>query len=149
MPNSLHIFLVEDSPTDAHLIEKAIRAHAPQVKLRLFTAGDAAVRDLEAIVHADDSSTERPDLLIVDLNLPGLDGEQVVGRIKSHPLSRSTPVVVLSSSREEADVARCYLAGANSYICKPEDPAAYDQVIAAMLHYWGQVVRLSKLARSV
>ena len=83
------------------------------------------------------SPTDRePDLILLDLNLPGLDGCQVLTQIKSDPFLRMIPVVILTTSHREEDILQTYLAGANTYIPKPAEYPSYRELVATLHHYW-------------
>ena len=82
-------------------------------------------------------TTDRePDLILLDLNLPGMDGCQVLTRIKSDPFLRTIPVVVLTTSEAEEDILQTYQAGANTYISKPGEYSRYRELVATLEHYW-------------
>ena len=82
------------------------------------------------------SADHEPDLILLDLNLPGLDGCQVLTQIKSDPFLRMIPVVILTTSHREEDVLQTYLAGANTYIPKPAEYPSYCELVATLRHYW-------------
>ena len=85
----------------------------------------------------DALSTDRePDLILLDLNLPGMDGCQVLTRIKSDPFLRMIPVVIFTTSNREEDILQTYLAGANTYIPKPDEYPRYRELVATLEHYW-------------
>ncbi len=77
-----------------------------------------------------------PDLILLDLNLPGMDGCQVLTRIKSDPFLRMIPVVILTTSDREEDILQTYQAGANTYISKPDEYPRYRELVATLEHYW-------------
>ena len=81
-------------------------------------------------------SDREPDLILLDLNLPGLDGCQVLKRIKSDPFLRMIPVVILTTSNREEDILQTYQAGANTYITKPDEYPRYRELVATLEHYW-------------
>lgn len=146
MPRDLVIYLIDDSPTDSSLVKRAIQSLPISAKLSCFDAGEAALLSLEALEPSSlinpQTATGRPALVILDLNLPGLDGIQILTQIKSDREFRSIPVVVMSSTSEEHEIERCYKAGANSFIRKPADPNHYLQTLSVMLQYWTVVVTL-------
>ena len=81
-------------------------------------------------------SDREPDLILLDLNLPGLDGCQVLRRIKGDPYLRMIPVVILTTSNREEDILQTYQAGANTYISKPDEYPRYRELVATLEHYW-------------
>ena len=135
-PSELHILLIEDSRTDAMIIERALREGGVPHRLTVIVDGRHALEYLFALLDEASDPAREPDLILLDLNLPGLDGLQVLGRIKSDPCLRILPVVVLTTSGREEDVTQTYQAGANTYISKPADYPRYREVVAALRAYW-------------
>src|SRR3954470_20121439 len=114
MRPEFHILLIEDSPTDAKIIERALREANIEHRLTVFPEGRQALDYLLALEAAESPEALEPDLILLDLNLPGIDGCQVLTEIKSHPFLRSLPVAILTTSRREEDVLQTYQAGANT-----------------------------------
>ncbi len=135
MPRSFRVFLVEDSLTDAHVLERAFRETRIDHVLTHCVDGPEALRNLRALQPGD-----RPDLVLLDLNLPGMDGHEVLERIKADPGLKTLPVVILSTSRLDEEVGRAYQSGANSYITKPGDFAGYQDLVQALTLYWRDTV---------
>jgi CheY-like chemotaxis protein len=136
MSPEFHILLVEDSRTDVKIIERALREGNVAHRLTVLHDGQHA---LDYFARLDDPECPPeldPDLVLLDLNLPGIDGTQVLTRIKQHPTLRTTPVVVLTTSRREEDVLQTYLAGANTYIQKPAEYPLYRDLVMTLRHYW-------------
>ncbi len=123
------ILVVEDSPDDQELFRIALKKNNMIHEVRIASDGIEACDVLFA-------SDTMPDLILLDLNLPKLDGVGVLKRIRADARSRHVPVVVLSSSRERDDVARCYLAGANSYVQKPIDFSEFVTTTQTLGRYW-------------
>jgi CheY-like chemotaxis protein len=134
--SGLHILLIEDSRADAKIIERALREGAVPHRLTVVPDGRQALDYLFGLLDEASDPAREPDLILLDLNLPGLDGHQVLVRIKSDPQLRALPVVVLTTSSREEDVIRTYQAGANTYIPKPAEYARFREVIAALSAYW-------------
>lgn len=137
MPDTVEIVIVEDNATDLEMTLRALRRHnlANQVVVLsdgaealeyIFGEGDYAGRDL----------AHRPRVILLDLKLPKVDGIEVLRRIKSDPRTRSTPVVVLTSSTEERDRLETYDLGANSFIVKPVDFDHFSEAISQVGLYW-------------
>ena len=135
--HQVEILLVEDNPTDAELTLRAfkVRNFANQV----FVARDGA----EALVFffGDGSHPLRnigvvPKVVLLDLKLPKVDGLEVLRRLKADERTRTIPVVILTSSREEPDIAAAYRLGANSYIVKPVDFEAFARAVSEVGLYW-------------
>jgi chemotaxis family two-component system response regulator Rcp1 len=127
------ILLVEDNPGDVHLISETLRELAPPHALMVVHDG-AAVIELLRVRIAE--SLALPDLILLDLNLPRLDGHEVLGFLKStHPLRR-IPVVVLTSSQAELDIRRAYQLHANCYLVKPRQLASFRTLIRSLSRFW-------------
>ncbi|WZO97217.1 response regulator [Isosphaeraceae bacterium EP7] len=136
MTPSLHILLVEDSKPDALIIERALREGHVAHTLVVIQDGLKALDYLGGLIGDGPTGDDTPDLILLDLNLPGLDGCQVLSRIKSDERLRSIPVVVLTTSRREEDVRRTYQAGANTFIQKPSEFPHYRDLVVVLKQYW-------------
>ena len=138
MASDFHIVLVDDSVPDALMIERAFREGSIDLRLTPFQDGRLALDYLLATRPGEPEqvAVDRPDLVLLDLNLPGLDGLQVLAAIKSDPELKSLPVVILSTSGLDEDIARAYLAGANTYIRKPDEYPRYGELVATLRQYW-------------
>jgi chemotaxis family two-component system response regulator Rcp1 len=134
-----HILLIEDSRADAKIIERALRESDVGHRLTVIPDGRHALDYLFSLRDERISADQEPDLILLDLNLPGLDGCQVLTQIKSDPLLRMIPVVILTTSHREEDVVQTYLAGANTYIPKPAEYPSYRELVATLRHYWADV----------
>jgi CheY-like chemotaxis protein len=135
-PNELHILLIEDSRTDAMIIERALREGAIPHRLTICPDGKQALEYLFGLLDESAEPDREPDLVLLDLNLPGIDGHHVLGRIKADPRLRALPVVVLTTSCRDEDVIQTYQAGANTYIPKPAEFGRYCEVVSALRTYW-------------
>jgi CheY-like chemotaxis protein len=131
-----HILLVEDSRADAKIIERALRESQVAHRLTVISDGRTALDYLFGLRDENIPANREPDLILLDLNLPGLDGFQVLKEIKNDPMLRTIPVVVLTTSHREEDVLQTYLAGANTYIPKPAEYPSYQELVATLRHYW-------------
>ena len=125
------ILLVEDNPDDAELTRIAFAEAGGECRLRVVTDGAEAVAYLQGCTPA-----ELPALVLLDLNLPKLNGREVLQAIRAEPATRSLPVVVLTTSAEPFDVDKVYELGANSYIQKPVDFARFVEVVRQIGLYW-------------
>jgi CheY-like chemotaxis protein len=128
------ILLVEDNPGDAQLVRMAFAEALASARVSVVTDGEAALARLR--------EEGPPDLLLLDLNLPGLTGHEVLQSIRADAALRRLPVVVLSSSDAEADVTRSYELGANSHIVKPGDVDALFALAETLARYWFGAVTL-------
>ena len=133
----VEILLVEDNPTDAELTLRAFKAR--NFANQVFVAWDGA----EALdfFFGDGSHPLRdigvvPKVVLLDLKLPKVDGLEVLRRLKADERTRTIPVVILTSSREEPDIAAAYRLGANSYIVKPVDFEAFARAVSEVGLYW-------------
>jgi two-component system, chemotaxis family, response regulator Rcp1 len=136
----IEILLVEDSPGDVRLTMEALKE--AKVLNRLSVASDG----VEAMEFLDRrgrfAEAPRPDLILLDLNLPRKDGREVLAEIKAAPELRRIPVVVLTTSRAEADVVKAYDLHANCYITKPVDFKQFIEVVESIEDFWLTVVKL-------
>lgn len=133
------ILLVEDSVADAKLFGLALEDSGSTSELMRAEDGEDALRRLSAVLNGD---MPRPDLVVLDINLPRVNGIDVLRRIKGDPDLRTIPVVVFSTSRAEVDVAAAYACGASSYVVKPVDLHRFMDVVRAIESYWTATVRL-------
>ncbi len=134
--SDFHILLIEDSRADAKIIERALREGDLTHRLTVINDGRHALDYLFRLRDQTSPTDGEPDLILLDLNLPGLNGCQVLTRIKNDPILRMIPVVVLTTSNREEDIMQTYLAGANTYIPKPEEYPRYLELVATLRHYW-------------
>lgn len=138
MRPDFHILLVEDSRADAKIIARAlIEAQIPH-RLTVLPDGRLALDHLARLENPDVHEDDQPDLILLDLNLPGLDGCQVLTRIKTNLFLKTIPVVVLTSSIRDEDILETYQAGANSYIQKPAEYPRYRDLVKTLQTYWHQ-----------
>lgn len=139
MTQDFHILLVEDSPTDVKILQRALREAGVQHRLTVIPDGSLALAYLAQVRDSDSFERDIPDLILLDLNLPGLDGAQVLAGIKTDVYLRSIPVVVLTTSCREDDVAKIYATGANTFIEKPAEYPRYRDLVATLELYWREV----------
>ena len=144
MPDSPNqpILLVEDSPEDFETTERAFRRSGLKNPIIRCVDGDEALELLFRRGRFADAP--RPGVILLDLNLPGTDGREVLAEIKADPALKQIPVIVLTTSSDERDVQACYSAGASSYIQKPVDLDGFMQAIERLNDYWFEVVILPK-----
>jgi chemotaxis family two-component system response regulator Rcp1 len=140
IPVPIEILLVEDSPGDVRLTREAFKDAKVHVNLHVASDGVAAMAFLAR--EGEYSSVPRPDLILLDLNLPKKDGREVLDEIKNSPTLQTIPVVVLTTSAADADIFRSYRLHANSYITKPVDLEGFLTVIKSIDSFWLTVVKL-------
>lgn len=133
----VEILLVEDNPTDAELAMRALKKQNLANKLVWVKDGAEALDFLFATgAYAGRSLKYFPKIILLDLRLPKVDGMEVLRRLKADERTRTTPVVVLTSSREDRDVAESYKLGVNSYISKPVEFDEFAKTVAELGMYW-------------
>ena len=126
----VHILLVEDNEADVDLMTEAF-AENPRTRLTIARTGEEALD-----IMRETTPAERPDLVLLDLHLPRKSGFEVLSELKSDPKSRSIPILILSSSRAEGDVARAYSSHANSYLTKPIGVRLLFGMARSVEEYW-------------
>ena len=140
MSKPIDVLLVEDNPADVDLTRESLDSS------RLFVNLHVAVDGVEALDflyrRGSFEMVPRPDLILLDLNLPRRDGRQVLAEIKADSTLRRIPVVVLTSSEAETDIVKTYDLGANCYISKPLDLGRFQDIVSAIEGFWFTVVRL-------
>jgi CheY-like chemotaxis protein len=135
------ILLVEDNPGDVRLIRRALAAGNHCTDLHVAHDG---VEALEYLDRRRSSGHREPDLILLDLSLPKMDGCEVLAQIRHAEDLRSIPVIILSSSQAEQDIIRSYEHSANCYITKPLDLDQYMRVIGSVQQYWLAAARLPR-----
>jgi chemotaxis family two-component system response regulator Rcp1 len=139
---AIEVLLVEDSPGDVRLTREALKDAKVHISLHVATDGIEAMAFLERTgLHAN---APRPDLILLDLNLPKKDGREVLKEIKENPSLRIIPVVILTTSSSEADVLQSYHLHANCYISKPVDLDGFLKVVHSIDNFWLSVVKLPR-----
>lgn len=135
------ILLVEDSPEDFETTVRALRKTGLANPIQRCEDGDGALDYLRRLGnYAEAGAAPRPGIILLDLNLPGTDGREVLDLIKADPDLRQIPVIVLTTSSDERDVERSYAAGANSYIKKPVDLEGFMAAIQRLKDFWFETV---------
>lgn len=131
------ILLVEDNPDDELLTLRALRKN--QIQDMVVVAHDG-VEALDFLfcegLHAGREPADQPQLILLDIDLPRLDGLEVLRRLRADQRTRLLPVVVLTSSKQDEDVIRSYCLGANSYVCKPVDFHEFAEAVRQLGVYW-------------
>lgn len=140
MNNRFIIFLVEDNPADVRLTQEALVNGKVQHELHVASDGEEAM----AFLRRQESFRQapRPDLILLDLNLPRKDGREVLAEIKADPDLMAIPVIILTSSQAEEDILKSYNLYANGYIVKPVDLDQFFKVITQIKEFWMSIVIL-------
>ena len=137
MNNEMDILLVEDNPEDVEITLRAFQKHHIANKIHVVRDGEEALECLFSTGrYADCSPCENTRLILLDLKLPKIDGLEVLQRCKTDPRTKHIPIVVLTSSREEEDLARSYNYGVNSYVVKPVDFPQFSDAVRQVGLYW-------------
>lgn len=140
MGRPIEILLVEDNPGDVRLTKEALREGKVCNNLWVAEDGEKALDFLRR--NGDHATVPRPDLILLDLNLPRVDGRELLAEIKADPELRRIPVVVLTTSKAEEDILRTYDLHANCYVTKPVDLDQFINVVRAIEDFWLTVVKL-------
>lgn len=140
---SIEVLLVEDNPGDVRLITEALKDAKIHVHITAVYDGEEALALLRR--EGDYSTAALPDLILLDLNLPRMNGHEVLAAIKEDEVLRRIPVVVVTSSRADRDIATSYDLHANCFVTKPVDLDQFFDVVQAIREFWFVVVRLPRL----
>jgi two-component system, chemotaxis family, response regulator Rcp1 len=138
--DAITVLMVEDDPDDVYLTKEALRASQLRVNLHVVSDGVEAMQYLRAA--PDDAGHRRPNLVLLDLNLPRMDGRDVLMEIKEDPALTDIPVVILTTSHAEEDIVASYRRHANCYISKPVDIDQFRSVVASIENFWFTIVQL-------
>jgi len=137
------ILLVEDNRADQELTRRALEEGKIRNELRIVEDGEEALAYLfRTGKYKDPATSPKPDLLLLDLNLPRVDGREVLEQVRADAKLRRMAVVVLTTSRQEQDILRSYEVGCNSFITKPVDLDQFIRVVQTLEEYWFQIVVL-------
>lgn len=139
-PRPINILLVEDSPSDQELTREAFAEAQILNELAVVETGDAALDYLYR--RGEFADVTVPDLVLLDLNLPGLDGREVLAIVKADDALKHIPVIVLTTSDDEHDVLRSYGLHANCYLTKPVNFSKFVEVMRLLGEFWLVVVKL-------
>jgi CheY-like chemotaxis protein len=137
--NNFHILLIEDNPGDVVLFKEATEQSDFNVYIQTLHDGESAIE------YFKDETTEEKkniDIICLDLNLPKVDGFEVLEFIKSQNALKHIPVIILSGSESDGDISKSYLKHANSYIVKPDELKKYTEMVTGLFNYWFATVTL-------
>jgi CheY-like chemotaxis protein len=137
---AMQVLLVEDNPGDVRLTQEAFKDAKMHLELHVVPDGQEAMEFLRR--EGRYAQSPRPDLVLLDLNLPRKDGREVLADLKSDPDLMSIPVVILTTSTSDVDIQRTYLLHANCFISKPVDMEGFLTVVKSIDEFWLSVVRL-------
>jgi CheY-like chemotaxis protein len=139
LPDPIEVLLAEDNPGDVRLTEKAFEQGSVLNDLHVVEDGVEAMKFLRN--EGEYADSPRPDLILLDLNMPRKDGKEVLADVKSDPELRRIPVVILTSSEAEEDIVRSYDLHANAYLTKPVDFDGFLDVVERVEDFWLTVVK--------
>jgi len=137
---AIQVLLVEDNPGDVRLTQEAFRDAKVHLEMHVAVDGIEAMEFLHR--KGKFQHSPRPDLILLDLNLPRKDGREVLAEVKAHPLLRTIPVVILTTSSSDIDIESSYLLHANCYISKPVEFEGFLSVVHSIDNFWLSVVKL-------
>src|SRR5580700_4540864 len=144
---AIHVLLVEDSPGDVRLTQEAFRDANSSIRLHVASDGVDAMAFLRhegGHIHAP-----RPDLILLDLNLPKMDGREVLAHIKVDDSLKTIPTVILTTSEAEGDILKSYQLQANCYLSKPVQLEAFESVVKSINDFWLTKVKLPRQTESL
>lgn len=136
----MHLLLIDDNEDDLILLSDALS----RCQMRVQTATAQCGEDALAYLHGEGAQVgaPRPDLVLLDINMPRMNGFDVLEAIRKHPQTCQLPVIMFTTSDNPGDIQRAYAAGANSYLCKPLERKELNQILAQFLAYWFGTVKL-------
>ncbi len=136
----IQVLLVEDNPGDAHLTRMALADGKMHINLSVVEDGVEAIAFLRR--QGKYAEAPHPDLILLDLNLPKKDGQEVLREIKADPLLKRIPIVILTTSQAEEDILKAYNLCANCYIAKPVDFDQFIKIVQSIEDFWFTIVKL-------
>lgn len=136
----IQVLLVEDDPGDVRLTEEALKRSKLLVMMNVVGDGEQALQYLRQV--GPYVGAVRPDLVLLDLNLPKVDGREVLAAVKADPDLRPIPVVILTTSAADGDILKAYGLGGNCYITKPVGFDEFRRIVRAIEEFWFEVVKL-------
>jgi CheY-like chemotaxis protein len=137
------LLVADDDDDDQFLIREAFEASTLPCQLRFVNDGEQLMDYLNHHGQfVDKHESPRPDLILLDLNMPRKDGREVLKELKSDPAMCNIPIVILTTSDSKEDVDLAYKLGANSFVIKPSSSDSFGDLMNSLIHYWGEVVRL-------
>lgn len=133
------ILLVEDSPVQQALTRRAIEDSTLEAHLHVVDDGEAAMRYLRG--EGEYAGSPRPDIILLDLNMPRMDGHSVLEALRAEPKLAAIPVTVLTTSTADSDVSASYARGANAFVTKPAEYEKFVELFSALGQFWAHFVR--------
>jgi chemotaxis family two-component system response regulator Rcp1 len=140
----IEVLLVEDSPGDVRLTQEAFREANRAINLHVASDGVEAMAFLKR--EGTNANAPRPDLILLDLNLPRMDGREVLAEIKGDDSLKTIPTIILTTSESEADIVKSYQLQANCYLSKPVQLGAFENLVKSINDFWLTTARLPQQA---
>lgn len=141
----MRVLIIEDNPGDVRLLTEALSQLQAPVDIKTASDGSEGLKIIFEGIGAPNEDPWQPDLIFLDLNLPKVNGHEVLARLKSDRVKHVIPVIILSSSRAEIDINRAYEAHANAYIRKPTSLDDLNNAVKGLKAFWMDTVHLPKL----
>ena len=141
----MEVLLVEDSPGDVRLTQEAFRDTCPPIHLHVAWNGVEAIGFLRR--QGAQANAPRPDIILLDLNLPRMDGREVLARIKEDESLKTIPTVILTTSESESDIVKSYQLQANCYLSKPVQLDEFENLVRSICDFWLTKVKLPQQTR--
>ncbi|MEF2072972.1 response regulator [Consotaella aegiceratis] len=139
MSEVFHLLLLEDNPADVDLTREMLSLS--EIEIEISVAADG-VEGMKALYRPPYEANERPDLIVLDLNMPRKDGRNFLKELRQDATLKAIPVIVLSSSEAQRDIDNSYQLGANCYVAKPVDLQAFQGVVRTVESFWFRIARL-------
>ena len=140
MAKTFRVLLVEDNEADAYLTRETLQSSKLLLEVTVVIDGSAALELLRSTLAT--APDELPDLILLDLNLPGMSGREVLQALKQEDRLRRIPIVILTSSAAELDIVQSYDLGANCYVTKPVGLDAFQSIVSSVEGFWFTIVKL-------
>lgn len=140
MKRLFQVLLVEDNPGDVDLTRESLEGSEDRIVLTVITKGEEAIEFLQR--RGPHAAAVRPDLVLLDLNLPGIEGKTILAKVKQDAELKRVPVCVLTSSSAETDITQSYDLGANCYVIKPLDFKTFVNILRLIEEFWFSIVKL-------
>lgn len=137
-----NILIAEDDEDDYLLIAEVLNKNGHIGVIHWSKDGEELLNFLDNCEGSDEGQKRKPDLIILDLNMPKKDGRETLSEIKTHPKRKNIPVVILTTSQAESDISQAYQLGANSFIQKPFKYSDFKSTIGVLQKYWINIVKL-------
>ena len=137
--HKINVMMIEDNPGDARLIKEGLKNSTVIKDLIHFADGETALAELRSLER-----NEQPELIILDLNLPGMDGREVLKELKTNPAYKHIPVVILTSSNSVSDICTSYQLNANCFVSKPIELDSFMNIINEVERFWINIAKLPK-----